>query len=605
MAKIVGHEESVMDLQFIRSDLLLTASSDRSIVLWNLNTVLGGSVQQQQAFQGHEDCVRGLMLSKHEDGFYSISNDQTIRYWNMTNGMCERIYVGHEHFIFNINRLNKEYFITCGENNAVIVWNEKQTTSWQSLKLPTVTIWSVLASTSNVFYAAGSDGILYIFTNHNDRRPDDQSQTLYDEMLVKQTKIPFASVSHLKLYEENSLVTIPPRNDGERRLIRSLLDNTILVYEWNQSWKPVGHVPDYNQEEFDHSSGCVPYNDEFYDEVFNVKLNGKNYKLPFNRDQDPWIVSQAFIELNQLDYGALTSLVQCIVNYASYKPKKVENNGLFPIYEFKLWSTMKNLEAFRKKFQEFNATVDEHLRLSDEYLQVTSSEMQNPEAICEELCLALKKLMKWPKNLKFIVSDLLRVLLTNKYFNTYFLHQMESDEFKPGSEFFQSVIQCGDNLSTQLTSLRVVANLFGSVHGAEFAYKNFSYIRENIVKWTDLITNINVHMAYASIWFNYSVLLSDHKKRQNHQFKHMIMEMIQEHNKLIESESYKPLEDYHLVIIIMMNTFGNLIASKFNSQMADSHLQCLQQKYVKCFKDNSEIRYCLRQIEIAYDQYSN
>lgn len=608
MLKIVGHQESVMDVQFIRSDLLLTASSDRSIVLWNLNIVPGGSAQQQQAFQGHEDCVRGLLLSKHEDGFYSISNDQTVRYWNMNSGMCERTYVGHEHFIFNINRLTKEYFLTCGENNAIIIWNERQTTPWQSLKLPTVTIWSVLSTSSNVFYAAGSDGILYIFTNHVDRRPDDQSQMLFDEMLVKQTKIPFASVAHLKLYEENSLVTIPPRNDNERRLIRSMLDNTILVYEWNQSWKPVGHVPDYNQEEFDHRTGRVPYNDEFFDEVFNVKLNQKNYKLPFNREQDPWTVAQLFIEQNQLDYGALTSLVQCIVNYANYKPKKIENVNHFPIFECKLWPSMKNLEAFRKKFEEFNSNVEDNLRLSPEYLQISSTEIQNPETICEELCIAFSKLINWPKDIKFIVYDLLRVLLTNKYFNTYFLHQMESKEFRPESEFFNSILRCnGDgNLSTQLTSLRVLANMFASVHGGEFMYRNFSYIQSNIVRWKDLVVNINVQMAYASIWFNYSVLLADHKKRQNHQFKQMIMEKIQEHDdELIESKTYQPLEaDYHSVIIIMMNAFGNLIASKFNSQMADLYLKRLQQQYTKLFKDNSEIRYCLRQIEIVCDQYS-
>lgn len=185
---------------------------------------------------------------------------------------------------------------------------------------------------------------------------------------------------------------------------------------------------------------------------------------------------------------------------------------------------------------------------------------------------------------------------------------MESKEFRPGSEFFNSILRCnGDgNLSTQLTSLRVLANMFASVHGAEFMYRNFSYIQSNIVRWKDLVVNINVQMAYASIWFNYSVLLADHKKRQNHQFKQMIMEKIQEHDdELIESKTYQPLEaDYHSVIIIMMNAFGNLIASKFNSQMADLYLKRLQQQYTKLFKDNSEIRYCLRQIEIVCDQYS-
>lgn len=257
---ISGHTESVMDLHFINMNSLLTGSSDRSIILWELQQM--GAIQLQ-SFVGHEDCVRGIMFSEQHKGFYSISNDQTIRFWNLETTMTDKIFVGHQHFIFHINKLSNEYFVSCGENHAVLLWNFNETNPWQSLKLPTVTIWSVLATNLNVFYAAGSDGILYVFTNLKELQPDDESEYLYDEMLVKQTKIPFSSVAHLKLYEENSLTNIPPTGTGDRRLIRSLQDNTILVYEWNKTWKPIGHVSDYNQNDnVDQITGRVPYNDE-------------------------------------------------------------------------------------------------------------------------------------------------------------------------------------------------------------------------------------------------------------------------------------------------------------------------------------------------------
>lgn len=269
--RITGHTQSVQDVVFLDdSDRLLTSSSDQSIVLWDI------SAQQQQqsacqiqSFTGHEDCVRSLLLDHSVSparAFYSVSNDQTVRRWMLDSGNCERVYVGHEHFIFDIAELTiGGLFVTCGENNTVAIWHRDQERPMQMLRLPTVTVWSVLAFDPTLFLAAGSDGILYQFTNRPDWTPDPESQSMFDEMLVKQTKIPFATVAHLKLYEESSLQSIPPKQDGERRLIRSLEDNAVLVYQWDEKWHPIGSVPDYNQteqENVDQSTGRVLFNDE-------------------------------------------------------------------------------------------------------------------------------------------------------------------------------------------------------------------------------------------------------------------------------------------------------------------------------------------------------
>ncbi|KAI7690591.1 Phospholipase A-2-activating protein, partial [Sarcoptes scabiei] len=417
--KIIGHSESVMDLVFVGLDSILTASSDHSIILWNIDSQTDGKMVQ--SYLGHSDCVRALLLDEDSQSFYSVSNDQSIRFWNLSSSTCLKTYVGHEHFIFNITRLSSDYFISCGENNSVIIWNQNQSKPWQKLQLPSVTVWCVIATNLNVFYAAGSDGVLYIFTNHPELQTDLATQQLFEESLIRQTKIPFSSVAHLKLYEENSLKNIAPKEIGDRRLIRSAHDDIVLVYEWNRTWKAIGHVPDYQHQEFDFTTGKVPYNDEYFDEVFSVKLNNKSYRLPFNRDQNPWDVAQSFIETNELEYDALTYLVQCIVNYASYKPKKLNTSqvDLFPIYEFKLWTNLPNLEAFRKKFQDFNQTIDDDsIRLPDEVLQIDSNQINHPEEFATEFCEIFQKLFKWPNEKKFIVYDLLRILLVNKYFNS-------------------------------------------------------------------------------------------------------------------------------------------------------------------------------------------
>lgn len=197
---------------------------------------------------------------------------------------------------------------------------------------------------------------------------------------------------------------------------------------------------------------------------------------------------------------------------------------------------------------------------------------------------------------KFLINDLLRILLTNKYFNTYFLHHMELNS--PGNDLslLNTIIRCDNILASQLTSLRVLANLFTSVHGAEFMINKFEFIRENIIKWSSLIANLNVHLAYSSIWFNYSVLLADWRKKQNFPLKQGIMEKLKEHAELSPIE----LENYDNVILELMNTFGNLVAAKFHSEQSDNYLKILK-SYPDFYKNKPDLRYRLRQIEVTMD----
>lgn len=191
---------------------------------------------------------------------------------------------------------------------------------------------------------------------------------------------------------------------------------------------------------------------------------------------------------------------------------------------------------------------------------------------------------------------MLRILLTNKYFNTYFLNRIESNLIGDNLILLNTIVRCDNILSSQLTSLRVLANLFTSVHGAEFMAKKFDFIRENIINWSTLITNLNVHLAYSSIWFNYSVLLGDWRKKQNFQLKTGIMKKLTEHAELNPIE----LENYDKVILELMNTFGNLVASKFHSEQSDNYLKLLK-SYPDFYKNKPDLQYRLRQIEVTIE----
>ena len=134
--KITSHSHPVNDVLFVRPSnssglCLLTASSDKYIILWGLSALsdsnlrVGGSPPQLRTFIGHEDCVRGLYQSPTStDLFYSVSNDQFIHCWNINDGNKLQTMCGHLHFIYTIARISDNRFMTSGEDTTIRVWDQ-------------------------------------------------------------------------------------------------------------------------------------------------------------------------------------------------------------------------------------------------------------------------------------------------------------------------------------------------------------------------------------------------------------------------------------------------------------------------------------------------
>lgn len=81
---LVGHEAAVWSVLPLEdgSGLVLTASADRTIKLWQADACL-------KTFTGHSDVVRTL-AEVPGVGFLSGSNDGTARLWELS-GECLRI----------------------------------------------------------------------------------------------------------------------------------------------------------------------------------------------------------------------------------------------------------------------------------------------------------------------------------------------------------------------------------------------------------------------------------------------------------------------------------------------------------------------------------
>ena len=76
-------------------------------------------------FKGHEDFISKLVILNNKSFAVSVSNDKTVRLWNLINANCEKIFKGH---CMNINTLilttNDRYALTADEGRfEAVVWD--------------------------------------------------------------------------------------------------------------------------------------------------------------------------------------------------------------------------------------------------------------------------------------------------------------------------------------------------------------------------------------------------------------------------------------------------------------------------------------------------
>ncbi|KAI7898629.1 guanine nucleotide-binding protein subunit beta-2-like 1 [Cokeromyces recurvatus] len=120
---LVGHNNIIQDLA-ISSDgqFVLSASWDHTLRLWDLEA--GKTVRR---FVGHEKDVLSVAFSADNRQIVSSSRDRTIKLWN-TLGECKHTFKQYNHkdwipcVRFSCNP-NKPIFVSCGWDKLVKVWS--------------------------------------------------------------------------------------------------------------------------------------------------------------------------------------------------------------------------------------------------------------------------------------------------------------------------------------------------------------------------------------------------------------------------------------------------------------------------------------------------
>lgn len=98
-------------------DLITVGTPDRKIFLVNVKTG-----DRMKRIFGHSGSVRCLYLNEKEHIAVSGSYDTTIRLWNLKNGKCNIIFLGHQNTVVYLD-VSKTYLVSSSSDCVMKIWN--------------------------------------------------------------------------------------------------------------------------------------------------------------------------------------------------------------------------------------------------------------------------------------------------------------------------------------------------------------------------------------------------------------------------------------------------------------------------------------------------
>jgi WD40 repeat protein len=123
-----GHTSSILGVQLLDNNRVLSYSRDCTLRLWNLKE---GSSEE---LKGHEGTVNGVKLLDN-DRALSYSRDCTLRLWDLKD-FSSKVFKGHKHGILGIHLLDNDRVLSYSWDCTLRLWNLKEGSSEASMVRP-------------------------------------------------------------------------------------------------------------------------------------------------------------------------------------------------------------------------------------------------------------------------------------------------------------------------------------------------------------------------------------------------------------------------------------------------------------------------------------
>merc|ERR1712146_450867 len=105
-------------------DMILSASRDKTVMVWQLTREDGNYGYPKKALRGHGHFVEDVVISS--DGQFALSGswDGTLRLWDLNTGLTTRRFVGHEKDVLSVAFSADSRQIVSGSRDKTIkLWN--------------------------------------------------------------------------------------------------------------------------------------------------------------------------------------------------------------------------------------------------------------------------------------------------------------------------------------------------------------------------------------------------------------------------------------------------------------------------------------------------
>jgi len=107
-----------------RPDMILSASRDKTIIVWSLTPTETDYGYARRALRGHNHFVSDVVISS--DGQFALSGswDGTLRLWEINTGKCTRRFVGHTKDVLSVAfSVDNRQIVSGARDRTVKLWN--------------------------------------------------------------------------------------------------------------------------------------------------------------------------------------------------------------------------------------------------------------------------------------------------------------------------------------------------------------------------------------------------------------------------------------------------------------------------------------------------
>lgn len=264
--ELSGHSGEVFAARFNpEGNYIASGSMDRTIMLWRTY----GDCENYGVMKGHKGAVVDLHWSRDSSTIYTASADTTLASWDLTTGLRERRFIGHEEVVnsTDVSRRGMETLVSGSDDCYIGFWDTR--TKYAAAQLETqfpVTAVAWSEDGSQVF-SGGIDNdirvwdvrkqeVVYTLLGHADTitslRVSPDGQTLLSNSMDSTVRTwdvrPFAAGSrHLKTFDgavhggEKNLIKASWDKEG-RRIATGAGDGTAMVWS-NDTGKLLYKLP--------------------------------------------------------------------------------------------------------------------------------------------------------------------------------------------------------------------------------------------------------------------------------------------------------------------------------------------------------------------------